>query len=339
VKKAFLYEIKDGILRCLACPHYCHISYRKTGICGVRKNLKNSLYLLTYDKAAAVQVDPIEKKPLYHFLPGSRVFSIGSYGCNLRCSNCQNFLLSQAPKTGRELDSYGQELKPKAIIKFAKDNSCKSIAWTYNEPSISIEYSLETMKLAHAEGLKNIWVTNGYTSKETLKEILPYLDAVNVDIKSLEDDFYIKYCGGKLEPILNSCREYIKHNIWTEITTLIIPTLSDNLNMLKRIAYFIKNELGSEVPWHLSAFSPEISWKLKNLPDTSFSELERIYHLAKKDGLKNVYLGNVSDIDYSATYCPECGGKVVERDGYNIHFKKNRCANCGYKISGVYNND
>lgn len=337
MKKAFLYEKKGEILRCLACPHYCLIPNQKTGICGVRKNINNALYLLTYNKAAAVQVDPIEKKPLYHFLPGSKAFSIGCYGCNFRCSNCQNFLLSQATKMGKELDSYGQELKARTIIKLARDNSCESIAWTYNEPSISAEYSLETMRLTHAEGLKNIWVTNGYTSKETLKEILPYLDAVNVDIKSMEDDFYIKYCGGRLEPVLDSCREYIKHNIWVEITTLIIPTLSDNLNILKRIAYFIRNELGSEVPWHLSAFSSQISWKLKSLPDTSFSKLEEVYHLAKKEGLKNVYLGNVSDTDYSATYCPKCGRKVIERDGYHIDFKGSRCANCGYKISGVYN--
>jgi len=301
MKEALLYKkLKNMKVQCQACAHYCIISPGKRGICGVRENQKGKLYSLVYGKAIAVHIDPIEKKPLYHFLPGTYSLSMATVGCNLACKNCQNWDISQGPKGLSLNDSpwprtviKGQSLSPEKIVQEALTNHCPSISYTYTEPTIFLEYALATMKLAKEKGLKNIWVTNGFMSPQTLELIIPELDAANVDLKSFDDDFYQKYCEGKLKPVLANLKELKRKNIWLEITTLIIPSLTDQTAMLKKIAQFIKKELGPETPWHISRFFPEVSWQLQDLPATSLASLEKAEQIGLQAGLKYVYKGNI----------------------------------------------
>ena len=298
MKESILYEkLKGGLVKCKTCSHFCVIAPGKRGICGVRENIDGKLYFLAYGRAIAANIDPVEKKPLYHFLPGTFTFSIATVGCNLRCGNCQNWQISQFPKNTKTIrgtiEKSGENLPPKKIVELAKENNYPSISYTYTEPTIFLEYALDTMKLARKAGLKNIWVSNGFMSKETLKLAIPYLDAINIDIKSFDDKFYRENCGARLEPVLENCREIVKKKIWLEITTLIIPTLSDDEKMLKKIAGFIKNELGDFVPWHVSAFSGAISWKLQHLPETPVEKVRKAHEIGKKVGLKYVYTGNI----------------------------------------------
>jgi len=292
MKEALLYQkLANKKVRCQVCSHFCLIVPGKRGLCGIRENKKGKLYSLVYGKAIAVHIDPIEKKPLYHFLPGTYSFSVATVGCNLACKNCQNYDISQGPKPDKPI--LGQDLPPEKIVQDALANHCPSISYTYTEPTIFLEYALETMKLAKEKGLKNIWVTNGFMSPQTLNLIIPELDAANIDLKSFEESFYQKYCNGQLKPILANLKEMKKRNIWLEITTLIIPGLTDQEKMLKKIAQFIKNDLGPETPWHLSRFFPEVSWQLQNLPATSLETLERAEQIGLKAGLKYVYKGNI----------------------------------------------
>lgn len=292
MKEALLYKkLKNEKVQCQACAHYCVISSNKRGICGVRENQKGKLYSLVYGKAIAVHIDPIEKKPLYHFLPGTYSLSIATVGCNLACKNCQNHDISQGSKPDKPI--LGQEMSPEKIVREALDNHCPSISYTYTEPTIFLEYALATMKLAKEKGLKNIWVTNGFMSPQTLNLIIPDLDAANVDLKSFDDNFYQKYCGGRLKPILENLKELKRKGIWLEITTLIIPGLTDQEKMLKKIAQFIKKELGPETPWHISRFFPEVSWQLQDLPATSLEIIEKASQIGLQAGLKYVYKGNI----------------------------------------------
>jgi pyruvate formate lyase activating enzyme len=299
MKECQAYKILDqGFVQCETCHHYCKIAEDRTGICGIRQNLEGKLYLLVYSRVAAINIDPIEKKPLYHFLPGSKAFSLGTFGCNFFCGNCQNYSISQIDRqkisaAGYERLNWGQDLSPAEAVRLAKANDCASIAYTYNEPTIFFEYALDTMKLAHKSGLKNVWVSNGYMTDKTLDMIIPYLDAINVDIKSFDNEFYKNNCGASLEPVLHNCRRLVKEKVWTEITTLVIPTLSADNKMLKKIAEFIKNELGNFVPWHVSAFSAGLSWKLKGMPDTEPAAIEQICAIGREVGLKHVYAGNI----------------------------------------------
>lgn len=335
-------KIDSETLECRTCSHFCRIAEGRTGICGIRQNLKGKLYLLAYGKAIAAHMDPIEKKPFFHFLPGTVSYSIGTLGCNFRCGNCQNFDISQMYGVKGKVEEYeklnwGYDLPPKKIVEEALDSGCQSIAYTYNEPTVWTEYALDTMKLARKYGLKNVWVSNGFMSGETLDAIIPYLDAINVDIKSFEDEFYKSNCGARVAPVLENCKRLVKERIWTEITTLIIPTMSDNPKMLRRIAKFIKKELGDFVPWHVSAFSGAISWKLQHLPDTSVEIIKKAYKTGKKEGLKYVYAGNVWEKKLESTFCPKCGEMLIERDGYLVirHNRKGKCK-CGYKLEGKF---
>ncbi|MFH0969151.1 MAG: AmmeMemoRadiSam system radical SAM enzyme [Patescibacteria group bacterium] len=338
-------KIKDDILQCQNCSHFCHIPEGNTGICGIRKNIKGKLYLLAYGRAIAANIDPIEKKPLYHFYPDSEAYSFGTLGCNFSCGNCQNFDISQMFGQKRKAEKYGSlewgyPLSPEKIVKEAKANNCKIIAFTYNEPTIWVEYALDTMKIAKKEGLKNVWVSNGFMSPKTLDAVIPYLDAINVDIKSLDNEFYRKNCAAKIDPILENCKTIIKKNVWLEITTLIIPGMSDSEEMLKRIARFIKNELGDHIPWHITAFFGTISWKLKNVPSTTKEKIRRAYKIGKEEGLKYVYAGNIIDIDNDMedTFCPKCGFKVIDRTGYDVEKieGKGECPKCGTVIKGRF---
>lgn len=301
------------------------------------------LNLLTYGKAIALHIDPIEKKPFFHFLPGSYAYSFGTLGCNFRCDNCQNYDISQMFGYKGKVEEYrkfdwGFEMLPEEIVKEAIKNNCKSIAYTYNEPTIFLEYALDTMKLAKEKGLKNVWVSNGYMSREALDSILPWLDAINVDIKSFDDNFYKTNCGARLEPVLENCKYLAQKAVWLEITTLIIPGLSDDEKMLKRIARFIKKELGDFIVWHVSAFSGAISWKLQHLPDTPAKTIKKAHEIGRKEGLKYVYAGNVWNVDLESTKCPGCGKNFIKRIAYDVSecSRSGKCEYCGRKIEGVF---
>jgi len=334
MKEALLYKkLKDKKVQCQNCAHYCVIENEKKGICGVRENRDGKLYSLVYGKACAVNIDPIEKKPFFHFLPGSHSLSVATVGCNFKCASCQNHEISQMPQLTGKVE--GQEISPKEIVEAALKNNLPSISYTYTEPAIFSEYALDTMKLAKKQGLKNNWVSNGFWSKELFDLISPYLDAANIDLKSFEDDFYIKYCGGRLQPVSDTLKRLKKKKIWLEVTTLVIPTLNDKEEIFKNIANFIKNELGPETPWHVTQFCGAISWKLQNIPDTLVETLEKAHKIGKKAGLKYIYTGNVPGIPSEDTFCPKCNNLVIDRTGYIIsrYDKNGRCPKCGQDLN------
>lgn len=303
------------------------------GICGVRENRKGTLYSLVYGRIASRGVDPIEKKPLFHFHPASTAYSFGTVGCNFRCENCQNWEMSQSPKPNRPI--IGEKISPEEIVGAAKSQGCGSIAYTYSEPVVFMEYAYDTAKIAVEQGLKNIFVTNGYATEEAIKEIAPYLHAANIDLKSFSDEFYKKNCGARLEPVLESIRLHKKLGIWIEVTTLIIPGLNDSAEELVKIAEFIK-EVGEETPWHVSRFYP--AYMLIDFPPTPVETLIKASEIGFDAGLRYVYLGNVPG-EGGNTRCHKCGELLIERIGYWV--KKNRlkgsnCSICGAKIDGVF---
>ena len=286
MKLAELYKKEKDKVRCLACSHKCLISKDKTGICGVRKNIENKLYLLVYGKIAAMNVDPIEKKPLYHFLPGTKSFSIGTVGCNFKCDFCQNFEISQASKQG---NIFGEEIQPEEIVKRAIQTKCKSISYTYNEPAIFIEFVKDVAKLAKEKKLKNVLVTNGYFSKESFDYIKDYVDAMNIDLKSFSENFYMKYCGGKLEPVLETIKSAKKAGIHIELTTLIIPGLNDSEKEFEKIAKFVAS-VDKNIPWHISRFFP--MYKMLDREITPLETLRRAERVGKRY-LNYVHIGNI----------------------------------------------
>jgi len=292
MKPCILYEKVEGkkdLVRCLACAHKCLIADGKTGICGVRKNINGKLMLLVYGRVVSMNVDPIEKKPLYHFLPKSKAFSIGTVGCNFKCDFCQNYDISQISKqVSKNSKIFGQEVSCKKIVDIALESGCKSIAYTYNEPIIAIEFYKEVMKLAKKKGLKNIMVSNGYWSKESFEFIEKYVDAVNIDLKG-SDEFYKKLCGGKLKPVLDTIKRCVDSGIHVEITTLLIPDENDSKEELEEIAKFIAS-INKNIIWHISRFFP--MYKMLNKEITGRESLEKAYKTGKKY-LKNVYFGNV----------------------------------------------
>jgi pyruvate formate lyase activating enzyme len=330
MKEALLYKkLEKGWVQCLNCAHKCKIAPQKRGICGVRENIEGKLYALNYGKVIAINIDPIEKKPFYHFLPGSQSLSIATVGCNFACKNCQNYDISQSPKPDKPI--LGDDLPPKEVVKIALKNNLPSISYTYTEPTIFLEYALDTMKLAKKAGIKNNWVSNGFLSPESAKLVIPYLDAINIDIKGFSDKFYMENCGGRLQPVLDTAKLMKKSGVWVEITTLAIPTLSDSEEMFKGIAKFIYQELGPETPWHVSQFCGAISWKLQHIPDTPVETLEKAIEIGKKVGLKYVYIGNIPGHKAENTHCPKCGTVAIERMNYFIHRhdKNGKCPKCG----------
>jgi len=279
---------KNNSVRCLACAHKCLIQKEKTGICRVRKNIDGKLYLLVYGKVASMHLDPIEKKPLYHFLPKTKTFSIGTLGCNFKCDFCQNYGISQFDESSNN-QIFGREITPEAIVKEAVRTECKSIAYTYNEPVIFIEFVKDCAKLAHENKLKNIMVTNGYWSEESFDFIKNFVDAVNIDLKSFNEKFYNKLCSAKLKPVLETIKRCYKNKIHVEITTLIIPGENDSEEELEAIAKFI-SKIDKNIPWHISRFFP--MYKMLNKPVTKIETLEKAYEIGKKY-LNYVYIGNV----------------------------------------------
>ncbi|MBU1006030.1 MAG: AmmeMemoRadiSam system radical SAM enzyme [Candidatus Omnitrophica bacterium] len=294
IKEAMLYKKLDADgVRCGLCAHRCSIALDKFGICGVRKNQEGKLYTLVYAETAAYHVDPIEKKPIYHFLPGSFSYSIATVGCNFKCSFCQNWEISQIWAPGSRLKAQGYELKPEDVVINAKKSGCKSISYTYTEPTIFFEYAYDTARLAKDAGLANIFVTNGYMTREALEMISPYLDAANVDLKSFRDDFYRNMCGACLEPVLDTIKRMKDLGIWMEITTLLVTGANDSDEELTDIAGFIAG-VDPEMPWHISRFHPD--FKYTDSPPTPAETLKRARDIGRRAGLKNIHLGNAPEI-------------------------------------------
>lgn len=290
MKEAVLYQkLEADKVQCAVCNHRCTIAAGNRGICGVRENHQGKLYALNYGKAIAVHVDPIEKKPLYHFLPRTRTYSFATVGCNFCCSWCQNWEISQSSKPNKPIA--GEVITPAEHVRQALECSCLSVSYTYSEPTIFVEYALDTMKLARENGLKNIWVTNGFMSRETLELIVPCLDAANVDFKGPNDGVYEKYCGGNAAPIMENLKFLQAAGVHQEITTLIVPGINDKPDQLEKIARFIAEDLSQDVPWHISRFFP--AWKMMNTPITPLETLKMAEEIGEKAGLKYIHLGNV----------------------------------------------
>lgn len=337
MQKALLYnKNKDRTVDCELCSHFCKIGENCTGICGVRRNIDGELMSLNYNRIIANNTDPIEKKPFFHFLPGSLSYSISCIGCNFECSNCQNWQISQIQKLEKLDNEFpGELMTPEKIIENAINSKCQSIAYTYTEPTVFIETAFPIMKLAHKNNLKNVWVSNGFMSRKCLDMIIPYLDAINVDLKFFSDEKYAKIAGAKLNPILDNLIYLKKNKIFTEITTLVIPDETNLDSQIEQIAEFIKSSLGSDTPWHVSKFSPEISYKLMSKTATSSQDLEKAYKIAKDAGLKYVYIGNIATDLRENTYCPQCETLNVERQGYIVSRcdKNGHCQNCNYYLN------
>ena len=332
-KEAMLYEkLENKTARCYLCAHRCVVGVSQFGLCGVRQNIEGVLYTLVYSEAISSNIDPIEKKPLYHFLPGTTSYSVATIGCNFKCGFCQNWQISQISK--KDDSSLGRELEPGQIVKEAKKKGCRSISYTYTEPTIFFEYAYETAKLAKEAGLYNVFVSNGYMTKEATRTINPYLDAINVDLKSFREEFYLENCRGHLEPVLNTIKLARELNIWIEITTLIIPGKNDSEQELRDIAKFIAS-IGKDIPWHISRFHPD--YKYVDYEATSIEVLKKAYEEGKKAGLRYVYLGNV--LDDSDTHCYNCGKLLVRRIYFAVeenNIDEGKCSFCGTIVSGIY---
>ena len=335
IREALLYEKQDnGIVRCNLCAHRCRINPDKIGICGVRENRDGVLYSLVYGTLVAENIDPIEKKPFFHVLPASSSYSIATAGCNFACAFCQNHEISQMPRATRMIA--GDEVSPQDIVRQAKKSGCKTIAYTYTEPTIYFELAYDTAKIAQDFDIKNVFVTNGFMTPEMIEMIAPYLAAANVDLKSFRDEFYKKQCGAKLAPVLDSLKKMKSLGIWVEITTLLIPTLNDSEEELKDIAEFIAS-LGGETPWHISRFHPQ--FKKRDLPPTPLSSLHRAAQIGEKAGLKYVYCGNVPGNKGENTYCFNCRHLLIERNGFRVagvNLTGDKCANCGTVLEGIF---
>jgi pyruvate formate lyase activating enzyme len=333
--EAEFYEKRpDQKVQCYLCSHRCLISPGKIGICGVRKNVEGSLYSLVYGKAIAANIDPIEKKPLFHFYPGSRSFSIATVGCNFRCLHCQNFSISQLDADENEQIT-GQDLPPEKIVEAAEDNQCQSIAYTYTEPTIFLEYALDTARLARERGIKNVFVTNGYITPEALRSAYTLIDAANIDLKSFDEQRHLKLCGAKLKPVLESIKLYHELGVWIEVTTLVIPHHNDSPDELEKIARFLV-DIDPAIPWHVTQFYP--TYKLTTEPHTPVETLQKAREIGLGAGLRYVYTGNIPGNVGENSYCYQCGELLIERRGFFLgteRLKEGHCPACGTKMDGV----
>jgi len=333
MKEASYYKkLKNKIVKCQLCPRFCTIKEDSRGNCGVRINKDGKLYSLVHGKPCTVHVDRIEKKPLYHFLPGTNSFSIATAGCNLHCLYCQNWEISQCkPEEIPHLN-----LSPEEIVKKAIKEKCKSISYTYTEPTIAIEYFLDIAKLARKNKLKNIIVSNGFINEEPLKDFCKYLDAANIDLKSFDDKFYKELITASFKPVLNTLKILKENNVWLEITNLIIPKKNDNLEEIKKMCTWIKNNLGENTPLHFSRFFP--MYKMLNIEPTTENSLLEAKKTALENGLKYVYIGNIDIENTENTYCPKCEKSLIKRAGFEVisnNIKDDKCS-CSEKIPGIW---
>jgi pyruvate formate lyase activating enzyme len=335
MKEALFYEkFQNHRVKCTLCPHYCRLSDKKIGICGVRQNQQGVLYSLVYEKAIATHVDPIEKKPLFHVYPGSRSYSLATVGCNFSCDFCQNHDISQMPRDSGEIA--GDTFTALQVMRSAQESRCKTIACTYTEPTVFFEYAYDIAKLASRTDIRTVFVTNGFINKEPLEYIAPYLAAANVDLKGWDETFYRKVVGGDLRGVLNALKIMKKLGIWVEITTLVVPGFVDDENDLREIALFIKNDLGPETPWHISRFYPR--YKCLDLSVTSVETLRRAREIGIEVGLRYVYSGNVPGDVGENTFCYNCGELLIERYGFQIMKNKiqdSKCPKCAVVIDGI----
>ncbi len=334
--EAYLYEsLTDMKVRCNLCYHRCTIKKGKRGLCQVRENRDGVLNSLVYGQVIARHIDPIEKKPLYHLSPGSRSYSIATVGCNFKCRFCQNADIAQMP-SDRNGMIVGDPMTPKAIVDDAVKGGCASIAYTYTEPTVYFELALDTSKIAHAQGIRNVFVTNGYMTPKALDLISPYLDAANVDLKAFNDGFYKTMCGARLENVKTTLKQMKARGIWTEVTTLLIPGLNDNKEELQQLAAFLADSLGPETPWHISRFHP--TYKLQDRPATPIQTLTDAREIGIQAGLRYVYTGNVPGEAGANTFCWNCGKLLINRQGFQItqnRIENGQCAFCRADIDGL----
>jgi pyruvate formate lyase activating enzyme len=329
IKEASFWIKKNDMVQCKLCNHNCNISNGKNGVCGVRKNDNGKLLSLIYSSVSSLAVDPIEKKPLYHFYPGTNAFSIGTVGCNFKCSHCQNYSISTANSDYSDI----KDISPYQVVEYAKNFNCKGVSYTYNEPTIWYEFTYDSSKLVKKAGLYTCYVTNGYISEDPLKEISSYLDAMNIDVKAFNNDFYKNICKAKLEPVLDTCIIAKELGIHIELTYLVIPGLNDSIREIKKFFDWIINKLGINTPIHFSRFHPD--YNMTNISMTPIETLLKIYDISKDSGLLFSYLGNVAHGRYENTYCPNCGTICIERNGYLIKIvgvTDNKCTKCGYNL-------
>ncbi|MCX5693792.1 MAG: AmmeMemoRadiSam system radical SAM enzyme [Candidatus Omnitrophica bacterium] len=333
MKEAQLYTaLENRLVQCQLCAHSCKIAEGKFGFCGVRQNISGVLYAQNYAQLVATNADPVEKKPLYHFLPGTLTFSIASLGCNFRCGFCQNWEISQFSPDNQGL---GEKFSADKVIELAKQFNCRSIAYTYTEPTVSFEFVLETAKLAKKAGLRNIFVTNGYLSRPAISLLTPYIDAVNIDLKFFKESSYQKICSASLGPILDSIQLLHDSGVWVEITTLIIPKENDDPKELTKIAKFIAL-VDKNIPWHISRFHAD--YKFKDYPVTPEHTLKLAYAIGLEEGLRYVYVGNFG-VWGQDTLCGKCRKFVIKRDGFNVlesYLEQNRCVFCQAVLPGVF---
>ncbi len=334
LKEALFYEkLKGRMVHCLLCPRNCLISEGGLGDCRARKNIKGKLYALGYGVPCAVHPDPIEKKPLFHVLPATISFSIASAGCNLRCKFCQNWQISQS--SPEETKNFS--LPPESVVKTALKNKYATIAYTYAEPVSFYEYMLDTAKLAHEKGIKNVMHSAGYINEEPLRELCKYLDAANIDLKSFREKYYRKICGGSLQPVLRSLKVLKEEGVWLEVTNLVLPGLNDSPEEIRELCLWVRDNLGKDTPLHFSRFYP--TYQMKNLPPTPTKTLERAREIALEAGLHYVYIGNIPGHRGENTYCPSCKKTLIRRIGYEVlenNIVNGKCKFCGTKIAGLW---
>jgi pyruvate formate lyase activating enzyme len=332
----YFHALDDGRVQCDACPRACKMHEGQRGLCFVRGVQSGEVRLYTYGRSSGFCVDPIEKKPLNHFLPGSSVLSFGTAGCNLACKFCQNWDMSKS----REMDTLADRATPEMLATAAKRLGCSSVAYTYNDPVIFMEYAMDVADACHEQGVKSVAVTAGYMCAEPRAEFYQHMDAANVDLKAFTESFYRKICGGELGAVLETL-EYLRHetNVWFEITTLLIPDENDSDGEIEQMTQWIMGKLGPDVPLHFTAFHPD--WKMRDKPNTPPATLTRARAIALRNGLRYVYTGNVHDPEGSSTYCPACQARIIERDWYELGKWKitddGACKRCGTHIPGVFN--
>ena len=334
MKEAMFYrKLDNSRVACFLCAQSCRIDPGKRGLCGVRENRDGTLLTLVYGRLIAQNVDPIEKKPLFHFYPATRSYSIATVGCNFRCLFCQNADISQAPREYNAI--YGQTTAPEDVVAQAQKTRCATISYTYTEPTIFMEYALDVARKAHEVDIRNVFVSNGYMTKEALETVSPYLDAANVDLKGYSDEFYSQQCGAHLKPVIKTLEGMKKRGVWLEVTTLLIPGLNDNPMELRQLAGFLAG-LDPGIPWHISRFHP--TYRLTDRPSTPVKTLHMAREIGQEAGLHYVYTGNVPGDDGENTYCHQCKGMLIQRYGFSIQrrsLKEGKCLQCGTPLQGV----
>ncbi len=335
VPTKYWHTLPDGRVQCDLCPRYCKLHEGQRGLCFVRANQGGAIVLTTYGRSSGFCIDPIEKKPLNHFLPGTPVLSFGTAGCNLACKFCQNWDISKS----REMDTLMDQATPATIARAAHEMGCQSVAYTYNDPIIFMEYAIDVAKACREYGIKSVAVTSGYMCEGPRREFYEYMDAANVDLKGFTEDFYFKICGGHLQPVLDTL-VYLKHEtrVWFELTTLLIPGHNDSDAEIEQMTQWVVRNLGPDVPMHFTAFHPD--WKMLDVPPTPAATLTRARKIALANGVRYAYTGNVRDAAGQSTYCHQCGGKLIGRDGYDITAwnldAQGRCQQCGSACAGVF---